>query len=193
MALSDEILSLLRALDEAQMPISYCEDHLTAFQEELRSYSFSSQEEYAEYAKGVEVLRRIISLLVKSKQEPEKTLTDKNIQVLVSFVEDNHFDEHLNEYFTILALRGITGIVKRWKKLQTLHFLFLPGEKVTNYLRQATTCYLYGLSDAVTILCRAILQYALEEAFELRGMLQNLREINGTGYLEKLIDLAENQ
>ncbi len=71
--------------------------------------------------------------------------------------------------------------------------MFLPDEKVTNYLRQATTCYLYGLPDAVAILCRATLQYALEEAFELREMLQNLREINGMAYLEKLIDLAEHK
>jgi len=60
-------------------------------------------------------------------------------------------------------------------------------------MRQATTCYLYGLPSAATALCRTVLQFALEEAFATRGGISlHLSKIDRKDYLKKIINFARS-
>ena len=87
-------------------------------------------------------------------------------------------DEGLNECFTRFELRQVPSIVARWKRLRTLHLVGLPGELVTEGMRQATTAYLHGLSSATIILCRAVIEFALQEAVSaLGGTTQGLAQL----------------
>jgi hypothetical protein len=69
----------------------------------------------------------------------------------------------LDEFFTVEALRRVGESVDRWRRLRETTLVVQPGRKVTRYLRHATICYLVGLSDAATVLCRSVLEFALKE------------------------------
>ena len=103
--------------------------------------------------------------IVKAKQTPTRDVSNELIQVIV----DALGEKVLNEFFTRLELQMIPDMVRRWKKLRALNFVGLPERRVSDYLRQATTCYLNGLPTATAILCRTVLQFALEEAIPTLG------------------------
>ncbi len=109
--------------------------------------------------------RHLISEAVRAQETPSRMLSEDFVEELKKIVGDDKLDE----YFTRRELQQIPGVVLRWKKLRALHFVGLPEERVTEYLRQATTCYLYGLPSATVALCRAVLEFALQEAGSALG------------------------
>jgi hypothetical protein len=184
---STEILSLLQLLDEVGTTIGYLSGYVHDMDKEQPGYFRVLN---ADEVKDAQILQRFTSSLVKAKREPERELTDEMIQHLIGILGDEFLDEH----FTILELKRVLGIVKRWKKLRAFKVVLLPGEKVTHYLRQATTCYLYGLPDAAVILCRAVLQFALQEGLAAPGGISlDLSGVDRKDYLEKLINFARNK
>jgi len=184
MAHSTEILSLLQLLDETGCSIQDCMDYV---REGAESNTDISDEERAEGLKNIQRIRDAITSLVNAKRVPQRELSDEFIEKVLKIFGN----EDLDEYFRILELKAIPGIVKRWKRLRALQVILLPGERVTDYVRQAATCYLYGLYNAAVILCRAVLQFALEEAFERRGGL-DLSRAGRADYIESLINFALN-
>lgn len=185
MAQSTEVLYLLDLLDEIdEMSIGYLWGFL---HDEVHHGSLSKIFKFldAERVKELKTARSIVRRLVEAKQEPQRELNDERIKTLVGFLQDELLDEH----FTRLELQRIPGIVARWKQLREVPVVLLPGEKVTNYLRQATTCYLYGLPNAAAILCRAVLQFGLVEALERRGGM-DLSRVDRKDYLKSLINFS---
>ncbi len=162
MATSGGILSFLDLLDEVGTDLGYMSGyvHDTA-QIDPKAFRFLNAAEVEEVRK----LRAIVSRIVKARQEPCRELTDEMIQALVDVLGEQAFDECI----TRLELRMVPSIVTRWKKLRALHFVGFPEERVTEYLRQATTCYLHGLPTAAVILCGAVLEFSLEEAVGALG------------------------
>lgn len=184
MARSIEILSLIRLLDETGWSVQDCMDYI---REGAQSNPDISPGERAEGVENIHKIRAVISSLLNAKRAPQRELSDEIIQKVLEIFGD----EDLDEYLTILELKGVPGIVTRWKKLRVLQVVLLPGERVTDYVRQATTCYLYGLYNAAAILCRAVLQFALEEAFQRRGGL-DLSRVGRRDYIDSLIKFALN-
>lgn len=186
MAQSKDILDLLDLLDEIGLDIGF----LWGFvHDESRKGGQLSDFCHSGDVKEVKQARDLLRALVKSKQGSVRGRADELIQELSSVVKDGLLDETI----TRLELQEVPGIVARWKKLRTISTVPLPGEKVEAYLRQATTCYLYGLLDAAVALCRSVLQFALEEKFgTVGGMSLALSEISRDHYLEKLINFAQH-
>lgn len=179
MALSQEILHLLDALVERKLDIYFAIDAVEA------ADVFSGMpdlSERKELRKKEQASRKWRHALADLKLRP---LRDPGEEVLAEFVDDEELDAH----FTVYALAEIPRIADRWAKLRTVRVDLLPGENVTGYLRQASTCYLYGLFDATAILARTLLQFALEEAFSTAGGL-SLSDVDRKDYLKNLIDLA---
>lgn len=182
MATSRKIVSFLDTLDEVGTTIDYVVGYMHDMNRDQPGYfRLLKPDEVAE----AEKVRKFISSLLKSKHQPVTEFTDEMVQRLSEIVGDDFLDECL----TRLELLGIPGTVKRWKKLRTLQVIQLPGEKVTDYLRQATTCYVRGLPTAGVILCRTILEFTLKEAVPSVGGI-SLQEVDKQDLLFKLIKLA---
>lgn len=182
MATSGEILSLLDLLDEVGTDLGYVWGYVHDIaRDEPETFRFRQPAD----VEGTKKIRAAVSRIVKARQEPSRELRDDVIQDLVKILGD----EVLDECFTRLELQVIPRIVQRWKELRALRVVLLPGEKVTAYLRQATACYLYGLPTAVAILCRAVLQFALEETISTIGGVE-LGKVDRQDWLMKLVNLA---
>lgn len=192
MALSKEILNLLDLIDKIDgIDIDYLEDFLRC---EVESGSLSEMFKFldAEQVKELKTARGLAHKRVKAKQGPSRELSNELIETLDGILQ-NEGDEILNEYFTRLELQRIPGTVARWKKLTKTPVVLFPGEKVTEYMRQATTCYLYGLPSAAAVLCRTVLEFALKEKFgQLGGISKLIDKVDKKDYLEKLINFAAN-
>ncbi|PWB79992.1 MAG: hypothetical protein C3F08_05375 [Candidatus Methylomirabilota bacterium] len=181
MVQSKDILDLLDLLDETGLDIGF----LWGFvHDESREGGQLSPFSHSEDPKAVKEMRGHLRALVKSKQGTVIG-RDELIQKLLSVVEDGHLDETI----TRCELQEVPGIIARRKKLRTISTASLPDKKVTAYLRQATTCYLYGLTDAAAALCRSVLRFALEEAMAKPGGV-NLGRISHKDYLYNLIEFA---
>ena len=96
-------------------------------------------------------------------------------------------DPLLEKFLTKQALEGVSAHLKRLKELSALDLEVCPDDRVQIYYQQASICYLHGLYDAVAILSRSVLQFALEEAFQSRDAL--LPSSEGEN-LRKLVDWA---
>ncbi len=158
MATSGGILAFLDLLDEVGTDLGYISDfvHNTA-RDDLINFRFLSAAE----VKAAQNIRTAVSKTVQARQELSRELSDEVIRILVGILGDGTLDE----CFTRLELQMIPEILRRWKDLQAIQVVLLPTKKeVADYFRQATTCYLHGLPTAAAILCRAVLQFALEEA-----------------------------
>lgn len=190
MALSKEILNLLDLIDKIDgIDIDYLEDFLHC---EVESGSLSEMFKFldAEQVKELKTARGLVHKRAKAKQGPSRELSNELIETLDGILH-NEGDGILDEYFTCLELQGIPDIVARWKKLCRIPIVLIPGEKVTEYIRQATTCYLYGLFSAAAVLCRTVLEFALAEKHaELEGILKPVDRGSKEGYLEYLINCA---
>ncbi len=182
MARSQELLQLLRSLDQAEVGVQYLIEHLQDLMADYPPYQ--SDEERAEAEETRKDIRRLTEQFVKIKQEPiPLKFGDAGLKALEGFVDK----ELLDEYFTIRLLGSVRGIVSRWGRLKALRIVLLPGAKVTQYLSQAITCYLHGLYDAAVVLCRAVLEFALREKL---GTLGGVKP--GSLELEHVIDFCRN-
>ncbi|HLA80851.1 MAG TPA: DUF4145 domain-containing protein [Thermoleophilia bacterium] len=192
MAQSTELLYLLDLLDEIDgMSIGFLWGFL---HDEVRDGSLSKIFKFldAEKVKELETGRLLVRAFVKAKREPQRELNDERIKRLFGILQ-NEGDECLDEHFTRLELQRIPGIVARLKKLRGMPVVLIPGEKVADYLRQATTCYLYGLPNAAAALCRAVLEFALNEKLgALGGISKLIDKVDRKDHLEKLINFARN-
>lgn len=190
MARSKEILDLLDLIDEIDgMSIDYLWGWL---HDEVKDGSLSELFKFldAEEVRELKTARRLVHRRAKVKQGPSRELSNELIETLDGILR-NEGDGILNEHFTRLELQRIPGIVARWKNLAKIPVVLFPGEKVTDYMRQATTCYLYGLPSAAAVLCRTVLEFALEEKFgDLGGIPKPVDKANKQGYLQGLINCA---
>lgn len=185
MALSRRLLDLLEALDYPETRIEYLIEYFQVMSKD--EPLFSSAEEQAEAEAERKLIRLLTSSVVKIKQGPSR---ESSSETLLRLFEDFGSDDLLDAHFTTQELQRIPGIIERWKNLQAFQVALLPGERITHYLRQATTCYLYGLSTAAAILCRTVLQFALEwKLGTLGGM--DLSKMDRRDGLNNLITIAE--
>jgi len=182
MATSKELRALLTLMDEKgtniQLPISIVEGLHDADPESI------PDPEDVELRK---FLREVIAQVVKAKQEPTREFSDE----LMKCMEQHLGDDALDECFTRLELELIPGVVSRWKRLKVLSLVGIPREDVTRSLKQAIECYLHGLPTAAVILCRTVLQFALEERIPDVGGVP-VTELSEKDYLLVLINLAGN-
>ncbi len=180
MATSKEIRALLTLMDEKgtniQLPISIVEGLHDADPESI------PDPEDVELRK---FLREVTAQVVKAKLEPTREFSDE----FMKCIERRLGDDALDECFTRIDLELIPVVVSRWKRLKMLSLVGLPGEEVNRSLKQATECYLHGLPTASVILCRTVLQFALEERIPDVGGVRVI-ELPKEHYLEKLIGFA---
>lgn len=180
MALSQQILQLLDSLTERGLDLDWAIFAAEEFPHDLTDV------QREEFRQNEEAGRAISRWIAEAKLKPTRAISDEEILLLAEVV-----DSGLDAHFAISALGAIPRLVRRWRRLQTIRVILLPGEKVTRYLAQATTCYLYGFFEASTIVSRSLLQFALEEAFGELGGVGAIQSTPGRGdYLKNLIDLA---
>jgi hypothetical protein len=184
-ASSREILAFLDLLDTLKIDITTAEDYVQWFREDSGDIGIFSDEDRAVWR----VLRTQLQRALRAKQVPTRDIPAQGVQALVELSGD----ELLDEAFASLELQKIPGMVQRWKRLQVLEFVTIPPDRVTESLRQAIMCYLYGLPDAAAVLCRAVLQVVLEDAFSRRGdlSLAELGKKKPEKYIESLIVFSE--
>ena len=154
----------------------------------IREQHEEEPELHAEYVKFRKILRTAASQVTQSKWQPTDIAQDP--ARLLDAVSKLGIDDPLDEYVTTLALRGVTEAVARLKKLSAMHLGTHPSENVTNYFRQAVSAYVCGLYDAVAVLSRSALEFALREILIKRGMLPLQSNGHGKGSIEDLINWA---
>ena len=160
MVTSDEVLTLLLALEHTKLNVDFCISALDSVSD--GSYSIREPRDKAERA---EWLQELTSKLPELRLRPVIVFDEETLEALDLVTDYDTLDQH----FTVVALLQVPRMVARWWKLQPLRVVLLPNEKVTSYLRQATTCYLHGLPTAAAVLCRAVLEFALDEALASKG------------------------
>ena len=160
MALSTDLLELVKALERAELNVVYLVDHLDDITKDDPPHATAEEQREAEDT--MLKVRDIAKMVVDAKQEPTFTIPSATVEWVHSIIPDQCLDEH----FTIEALARIVGVTERWKQLANLGFARPPATKTAGYVRQAVGCYLYGMYDASAVLCRAVLEFALREAFE---------------------------
>jgi len=111
--------------------------------------------------KGFDRLRRagasgIVSALADS---PDAEISDGPLV-------ENSVDA-LDAYFAKEVLGKLPRIVNRVCKLDSLDIQGIPNERVKHCFGEAHRCWLYGFNVASAVLCRAIIESALEELIKL--------------------------
>jgi hypothetical protein len=182
MKLSEEIISLLEVLEEVEVGIDFAIGAVEGLIEYGKKIDPEKHREYVEAAKSG---RDFIRGMAGTKLEPVLGLNDEHLQTLIELIGDDDLDAH----FTTHTLAQIPHVVARWRKLGTIPVAVIPENRVTGYLRQASECYLYGLPTAAVILCRAVLEFTLEEAIPNLGGVA-WEEVDRRDGLMKLINLA---
>ena len=117
--------------------------------------------------------------------------------------ESKALDE-LDAHFTHEVLSKVPKIVSRAYALDELVFddinNQIRSEDVKRYFEEAHRCYVYGFQTACAVLCRAILESALEEVIDPDRRIDRLLEIEAKksgkpkqSYIGRLIDEAANK
>ena len=183
MQLSKEILDFLYWLDSKSLPFEaeFLKDMVIEPDE-------PNSDEYRNHIEAQLVTRKIVSNYIQSKSGTINYSVDVIENLLNEFSQISS-EDHLNAYMTEISLNEIPKYVERLRKLISLRAGKPMGKKVEKYYRQATNCYVFGLYDAVAILSRSVLQFALEEALADKNIATFPRE--NTGYIETLIKRAE--
>jgi hypothetical protein len=184
MKLSEEIISLLEVLEEAEVGIDFA---IGAVEGRIEYGEEIDPEKHREYVEAAKLGRDFIRGIAETRLKPMLGLNDEHLQTLMEIIEDDDLDAH----FTTHTLAQVPHVVARWIRLGTIPVAIIPENRVTGYLRQASECYLYGLPTAAVILCRAVLQFALEEAIPNLGGV-SLGEVDRRDWLMKLINLASS-
>jgi hypothetical protein len=180
MALSDDLLALVDALDRAELDVQYLLDVLDDIIADKPSGK-ASEEQNDEESTLIEI-QQLVRLVVQAKQEASFKIAPSLIEMLREVIDGRHLDR----YFTIQALTSIPGVTTRWTKLANLGFAKSPGDKVARYIQQAVGCYLYGMYDAAASLCRSVLEFSLRERLGSTGVLA----AEARTELERLIDFC---
>ena len=134
----------------------------------LREEQEADPQSHAEYIRFRKLLRNAASSVTKSKWQPTDTVYD--LERFLAAVSKS-IDDPLDDYVTTVALREVPGAVARLKQLSAVHLAKGPGQEITNYFRQAVACYVCGLNDAVAVLSRSALEFALRDTLTQRGLL----------------------
>ena len=162
--LSSDILSFLDWLNKTGRPfhLEYLKDGLEPFDVDEPEARI---EEIAQLHEGV---TELAGQLVNSKLKP---LTDskKNLQEFVGQISKISKEDFVNRYLTIKALSSVPDQVRRWNRVKEALLGAKPGTKVEAYYWEAATCFLYGFFNAVAVLSRAVLEFALEDALKSLG------------------------
>lgn len=79
---------------------------------------------------------------------------------------DRELDEY-DAYFAKEILARLPRIVNRVSALSDLDIQGIPNERVRKYFEEAHRCYLYGFPVACAVLCRAIVESAINEILSL--------------------------
>jgi hypothetical protein len=189
MKLSEEIISLLEVLEEAEVGIDFA---IAAVEGRIEYGKEIDPEKHREYVELAKLGRKFIRGMAETKLKPMLGLNDEHLQTLMETIGDDDIgDDDLDAHFTTHALAQIPHVVARWRKLGTIPVAVIPENRVTGYLRQASECYLYGLLTAAAILCRTVLQFTLQEAIPNLGGV-SLGEVDRGDWLMKLINLASS-
>jgi len=191
MALSKNVIEFLGWLEEngqlfdCESLIAFVGGPDGAF---IREYVAEDPQAHAEYIEFRRRLRKAASQATESKwqstdvaHEPERFL---------SAVAKLPIDDPLDEYVTELALREVPAAVSRLRKLSAIRLQKTPNDEITKFFRQAVTCYVCGLYDAVAVLSRSVLEFTLRETLAQRGLLPAQSNGHGQGSVQELIDLA---
>jgi hypothetical protein len=154
----------------------------------IREYVAEDPQAHAEYIEIRSRLRKAASQATESKwqstdiaPEPERFL---------SAVSKLPIDDPLDEYLTEVALRAVPAAVARLRKLSAIRLQKQPSNEITKFFRQAVTCYVCGLYDAVAVLSRSVLEFALRETLTQKGLLPAQSNGHGEGSVQELIDRA---
>jgi hypothetical protein len=182
MSISRVLLGLLEQVEwPAEVAVDYLRDYYRA-EVEKNDGDFLGVNISGSHAIR-ELIQPLVHQAVKSRLEPRLPSIDQ----VGETVEVKPPLQWLDDYFTVTLLVNVPGIVKRWRRLEDIRVALRPlNDNVSHYMLQATTCYLYGLYEAASVLCRTVLEFTLREQLGTIGGV-HLREQNLNG----LITLAE--
>ncbi len=185
MSLSTELRKLLETLREYEVSVDFCIESARNIGEDMAP----EPEEQARIRQENEENTRFFREIVKSRREPTLTIPEGLTGLLREHLGSERFDEILDDVLTREAIYAIPGAVSRWKRLQHLAVSLTPDPEIANVLRQATTCFLWGLYDAAAILCRTSIELSVQTLLQRQGGMR-LPESRPQDYLRRLIDLA---
>ena len=98
--------------------------------------------------------------------------------------------EAIDDWLTRVSLAHIPEWVRRYGRLRELLGEKPPPPAVAQALEQASECYLRGLDAASAVLCRTVLELALED--RVGGSFAALLKQHGNDYLNKLVQWANS-
>jgi hypothetical protein len=102
--------------------------------------------------------------------------------------ESSELDD-LDAFFSHEVLTKLPKIVARALPLDSLDLPAVP-QRVRQYFEEAHRCFLYGFRVACAVLCRAILESALEETIDPDGVIK-AKLLKGQSYFRALVNNAE--
>ncbi len=127
-----------------------------------------------------QVFRDILAKLLRERLADDRqppTVTDSDVK------------EALDVAFAEEVLGRLPKIVDRAQGLDEINLDRVPNEDVRLYFEEAHRCYLYGFNIACAVICRAILESALENICDPRGTIQK-RVARGESYFKALVEKA---
>jgi hypothetical protein len=114
----------------------------------------------------------------------EKLLGEKPIP------SSSNVEDAIDAALTEEVLGKLSKMVDRTVRLEDIRLDGVPNKQVKRYFEEAHRCYLYGFSVACAVLCRAILESALDNVCDPEGIVK--REVAaGESYFSALVDKAK--
>ena len=103
------------------------------------------------------------------------------------------FEQGTELHYALVFVSRLSDATYRSLHLDEIPAGSLPSPELDHFVREATTCYLYGLFDAATILCRSVLQRALEIRIQRERPQFQLEVLRKEKWLHSLICFAEDE
>src|SRR5208283_5379472 len=97
-------------------------------------------------------------------------------------------EDSIDSFFTQELLEKVPQAVSRAASLGQMSLERVPDKELRHYFGEAHSCFLYGLNVACAVLCRAILESALESTCDPTQILK--RKVPSNEYFETLVDEA---
>lgn len=85
--------------------------------------------------------------------------------------------DRVTDFYADLLGRRFPRMIQRAEKLSTIPVRSAVPESVQRYLREASRCYVFGQYIGCLALCRAAIEFALEEFLERNGMGAALKQL----------------
>jgi hypothetical protein len=104
-------------------------------------------------------------------------------------VSDRADEDDLEAFLVVELLGKVPKAVNRAAQLDQISLERVPDMELRRYFEEAHHCYLYGLDVACAVLCRAILDSALQRRCDPRRDLK--RSVPTPEYFERLLEEAE--